>query len=365
MISLRKLLFVSAIKQIVAQWFQLSSKGSSQAVIVTSKPEIYYSGSALKSSQWLCSFQQNAFYADFSHSFSSFYYFPRMATKLIRLVNDKKRYERVGGGPKRLGRDVEMEEMMEQLQEKVRELERQNEVLKNRLIAAKQQLQIQGYRQTPYSYVQSRVNTGRRKASENAGSQDGPRKGNRKLPWILSSSLLVGHFTHTPSFISEWFMVLSFSRKKNHFWTCLLIKSLILTWGPFYLRITRLSDLFRKTLNITVHSNAQETCVKLHRMWVSRSELVFGITEAKPGMQASGESSRFAHTRSHSSASSRALDKMCRVVPAFPAVWGCTRGECAQTWEFKELGSCSSAYCLGTSGASSHHSELERSLHVK
>ncbi|XP_044112068.1 protein fantom isoform X1 [Neovison vison] len=103
----------------------------------------------------------------------------RMATKLIRLVNDKKRYERVGGGPKRLGRDVEMEEMMEQLQEKVHELERQNEVLKNRLISAKQQLQIQGHRQTPYNYVQSRVNTGRRKVHENAGLQACPRKGIR------------------------------------------------------------------------------------------------------------------------------------------------------------------------------------------
>ncbi|XP_016076539.1 PREDICTED: protein fantom [Miniopterus natalensis] len=103
----------------------------------------------------------------------------RMATKLIRLVNDKKRYERVGGGPKRLGRDVEMEEMIEQLQEKVHELERQNEVLKNRLISAKQQLQIQGGRQTPYSYVQSRVNTGRRKVNESSGSQECPRKGIR------------------------------------------------------------------------------------------------------------------------------------------------------------------------------------------
>ncbi|XP_059855139.1 protein fantom [Delphinus delphis] len=101
----------------------------------------------------------------------------RMATKLIRLVNDKKRYEWVGGGPKRLGRDVEMEEMIERLQEKVHELERQNEVLKNRLISTKQQVQIQGHRQTPYSYVQSRVNTGRRKANENAGLQECPRKG--------------------------------------------------------------------------------------------------------------------------------------------------------------------------------------------
>lgn len=103
----------------------------------------------------------------------------RMATKLIRLVNDKKRYERAGGGPKRLGRDVEMEEMMERLQEKVHELERQNEILKNRLISTKQQLQIQGHRQAPYNYVQSRVNTGRRKASENMGFQECPRKGNR------------------------------------------------------------------------------------------------------------------------------------------------------------------------------------------
>ncbi|XP_046539959.1 protein fantom isoform X1 [Equus quagga] len=103
----------------------------------------------------------------------------RMATKLIRLVNDKKRYEQVGGGPKRLGRDVEMEEMIEQLQEKIHELERQNEVLKNRLISAKQQLQIQSYRQTPYNYVQSRVNTGRRKANENVSLQECPRKGIR------------------------------------------------------------------------------------------------------------------------------------------------------------------------------------------
>lgn len=103
----------------------------------------------------------------------------RMATKLIRLVNDKKRYERVGGGPQRLGRDVEMEEMIEQLQEKVHELERQNEVLKNRLISAKQQLQGQGHRQTPHSRVQARINTGRRKASATTGLQECSRKGVR------------------------------------------------------------------------------------------------------------------------------------------------------------------------------------------
>lgn len=117
-----------------------------------------------------------------------------MATKLIRLVNDKKRYERVGGGPKRLGRDVEMEEMIEQLQEKVHELERQNEALKNKLISAKQHLQIQGYRQTPYNYVQSRINTGRRKANENAGLQECPRKGKGDFHQTLNLNPIIACF---------------------------------------------------------------------------------------------------------------------------------------------------------------------------
>ncbi|XP_028931823.1 protein fantom isoform X3 [Ornithorhynchus anatinus] len=103
----------------------------------------------------------------------------RMATKLIRLVNDKKRSERVGGGSKRPGRDVELEEMIEQLQEKVHELERQNEGLRNRLISTKQQLQVQGHRHTPYNHVQSRINTGLRKLNESVGLRDGTGKGMR------------------------------------------------------------------------------------------------------------------------------------------------------------------------------------------
>lgn len=39
----RKLLFVSAVKQIAAQWFPLTSKLPSLAVIVISKPELHYS----------------------------------------------------------------------------------------------------------------------------------------------------------------------------------------------------------------------------------------------------------------------------------------------------------------------------------
>ncbi|KAM7146870.1 protein fantom isoform 2-T2 [Macrochelys suwanniensis] len=103
----------------------------------------------------------------------------RMATKLIRLVNDKKRSEQIGGGPKRLGQDVELEEMIEQLQEKVRELEKQNEGIRKRLISTKQQLQVQGHRHTPYSYVQSRINTGLRKVNEAVAIQERTRKGMR------------------------------------------------------------------------------------------------------------------------------------------------------------------------------------------
>lgn len=40
----RKLLFVSAVKQIAAQWFPLTSKLPSLAVIVISKPELHYLG---------------------------------------------------------------------------------------------------------------------------------------------------------------------------------------------------------------------------------------------------------------------------------------------------------------------------------
>ncbi|XP_032854500.2 protein fantom isoform X1 [Tyto alba] len=103
----------------------------------------------------------------------------RMATKLIRLVNDKKRSEQVGGGPKRLGQAVELEEMIEHLQERVRELEKQNENLRSKLISTKQQLQIQGHRPCLYSYVQPRINTGLKRVSEAAGMQEHAKKGMR------------------------------------------------------------------------------------------------------------------------------------------------------------------------------------------
>uniref|UniRef100_A0AAR2K8T2 C2 domain-containing protein n=1 Tax=Pygocentrus nattereri TaxID=42514 RepID=A0AAR2K8T2_PYGNA len=87
----------------------------------------------------------------------------RMATKLIRLVKDRKRVEQVSSACRVVGgRDVEMEEMIEELQEKVQELEKQNEGLKQRLLTAKQQLQTQSRRPTAYSHIQSRINSGHR-----------------------------------------------------------------------------------------------------------------------------------------------------------------------------------------------------------
>lgn len=100
-----------------------------------------------------------------------------MATKLTRLVNDKRKSEQVGGGPRRPGQAVEPEEMIEQLQEKVHELEKQKESLRSKLISTKQQLQFQGHRPCSYSYVQSRINTGLKKASEAAGMPEHTKKG--------------------------------------------------------------------------------------------------------------------------------------------------------------------------------------------
>uniref|UniRef100_A0A8D2LFW0 RPGRIP1 like n=1 Tax=Varanus komodoensis TaxID=61221 RepID=A0A8D2LFW0_VARKO len=108
----------------------------------------------------------------------------RMATKLIRLVNDKKKAEQASGGPRRLGQDVEMEEVIEQLQEKVQDLEKQNEAIRHRLISTKQQLQLQGHKHAPYSYVQARINTGLRKATEGIGVQE------RALPPKYGQNLL-------------------------------------------------------------------------------------------------------------------------------------------------------------------------------
>ncbi|XP_035252281.1 protein fantom [Anguilla anguilla] len=109
----------------------------------------------------------------------------RMATKLIRLLKDRKREEQGGAG----ARDVGMEELVEELQERVRELEKLNEGLRQRLLAAKQQLLVQGRRATPYGHVPSRINTGLRRVREGtpAPPHSAHGKGSRSVELDASS----------------------------------------------------------------------------------------------------------------------------------------------------------------------------------
>ncbi|XP_037307449.2 protein fantom isoform X2 [Pungitius pungitius] len=115
----------------------------------------------------------------------------KLGTKLMRLVKDRGRMEQLaaGGGPpaSRL-RDVEMEEMMEELQEKLRSVEAEKEVLKQRLLVAKQQLiTSHSRRSSPYRQVQSRVNSGLKRLRDNVPS---PRQA---LPTSTRSSEGVSH----------------------------------------------------------------------------------------------------------------------------------------------------------------------------
>ncbi|KAM3940217.1 X-linked retinitis pigmentosa GTPase regulator-interacting protein 1 [Leptodactylus fuscus] len=91
----------------------------------------------------------------------------RMATKLLRLTSDHgKQGEKKAPGARRDGRDLEAEELIEDLQERVRDLERRNEALRHRLTTYKQRLQFQnGCRHCPYSTVTARTDSGVRKTT--------------------------------------------------------------------------------------------------------------------------------------------------------------------------------------------------------
>lgn len=97
----------------------------------------------------------------------------RLSTKLKRLMNNRDRMEQLAAGtaPSSRVRDVEMEEMMEELHEKVRALQAENEGLKQRLLVSKHQLiNSQSQRPTPYDRIQPRVNTGLKKFRDNTSS---------------------------------------------------------------------------------------------------------------------------------------------------------------------------------------------------
>ncbi|XP_054897053.1 protein fantom [Poeciliopsis prolifica] len=105
----------------------------------------------------------------------------KLGTKLMKLVKDRGRMEQLAAGTAHAAtrfRDVEMEEMVEELQEKVRALQGEKEGLKQRLLVAKQQI-LNSYsrRQTQYEHVPSRVNSGLKKLRDDASSPARPRSG--------------------------------------------------------------------------------------------------------------------------------------------------------------------------------------------
>ncbi|KAL8176362.1 UNVERIFIED_CONTAM: hypothetical protein K2H54_032762, partial [Gekko kuhli] len=95
----------------------------------------------------------------------------RMGTKLSRLSHERSQADgKPGTWTRGSGRNLDLEEDLEDTQERVRELERRNEGLRNRLHFYKQQLQLQGCsRHCPYGYVPPRVDTGLRRVHTTAG----------------------------------------------------------------------------------------------------------------------------------------------------------------------------------------------------
>ncbi|XP_053901189.1 X-linked retinitis pigmentosa GTPase regulator-interacting protein 1 [Malaclemys terrapin pileata] len=93
----------------------------------------------------------------------------RLGTKLLRRTHERAQVEgQLGARARWSGQDLE--ESLEELQERVWNLERHNEGLRSRLLSYKQQLQLHGCRRHwPYSYVQPRVDTGLRQVHTAGG----------------------------------------------------------------------------------------------------------------------------------------------------------------------------------------------------
>ncbi|XP_015729302.1 protein fantom isoform X2 [Coturnix japonica] len=100
----------------------------------------------------------------------------RMAIRITRLANDKKRSELVGGGPKRLGHNLELEKLVESLKLKVCDLEKYNEILRSKLISNKQQRPAQSRRPIQYRHAQSLDSIGFKKPDGDAGTLEHTKK---------------------------------------------------------------------------------------------------------------------------------------------------------------------------------------------
>ncbi|KAM3821252.1 X-linked retinitis pigmentosa GTPase regulator-interacting protein 1 [Vipera latastei] len=105
----------------------------------------------------------------------------RMGTKLSRLSHERAQQEtrnrRPGNFMQNSMRNLDLEEGLEDMQERVWELEHLNQRLKSHLFFYKQQLQLQGCsRHCPYGHVTAKVNTGFRRPHTS------PRPGPKKSP---------------------------------------------------------------------------------------------------------------------------------------------------------------------------------------
>ncbi|XP_075770957.1 X-linked retinitis pigmentosa GTPase regulator-interacting protein 1 isoform X2 [Pelodiscus sinensis] len=95
----------------------------------------------------------------------------RLGSKLLRLTHERAQgLGKPGSRARWSGRELEREASLEELQERVWDLERRNEGLRSQLLFYRQQLLLQGCRRPgPYSSIQARVDTGLRRAHTASG----------------------------------------------------------------------------------------------------------------------------------------------------------------------------------------------------
>uniref|UniRef100_A0A8C8SEW7 RPGR interacting protein 1 n=1 Tax=Pelusios castaneus TaxID=367368 RepID=A0A8C8SEW7_9SAUR len=86
----------------------------------------------------------------------------RLGTKLLRFSHKQTQAEgRPGSRARWSGQNLDLDESLEELQERVQDVEQRNKGLRSRLLSYKQQLQLHGCRyRCPYNYIQPRVDTG-------------------------------------------------------------------------------------------------------------------------------------------------------------------------------------------------------------
>lgn len=86
----------------------------------------------------------------------------RLATKLAKVIEDKKKSEALPLGVKSAARDSEMENRLAEYRNKISELQEQNKLLKQRVVLAQQQVQTaQQLRKSSsiYEDVPSKIDT--------------------------------------------------------------------------------------------------------------------------------------------------------------------------------------------------------------